>query len=202
MMAHSNDVVTDLNARRPRRPPRAQRRTYRRGASALRSGLEASVGDTIVTRKNNRRLVMNATDFVKNGDRWTVTEVRDDGSLRVQHHAHTHLVTLPAEYVATQVDLGYASTFHGAQGQTVDEGLALLSGGEDRQLFYVGTTRRTPRQPCLRPRRWRRRRAQHHRARGAHPHPPSSKPSSRSSRVTAPSSPRRRCCETSMTRAP
>lgn len=141
MMAHSNDVVTDLNARRPRRPPRAQRRTYRRGASALRSGLEASVGDTIVTRKNNRRLVMNATDFVKNGDRWTVTEVRDDGSLRVQHHAHTHLVTLPAEYVATQVDLGYASTFHGAQGQTVDEGLALLSGGEDRQLFYVGTTR-------------------------------------------------------------
>lgn len=140
MMAHSNDVVTDLNARA--RAARLALSGEPAGPSvALRSGLEASVGDTIVTRKNNRRLVMNATDFVKNGDRWTVTEVRDDGSLRVQHHAHTHLVTLPAEYVATQVDLGYASTFHGAQGQTVDEGLALLSGGEDRQLFYVGTTR-------------------------------------------------------------
>lgn len=140
MMAHSNDVVTDLNARA--RAARLALSGEPAGPSvALRSGLEASVGDTIVTRKNNRRLVMNATDFVKNGDRWTITEVRDDGSLRVQHHAHAHLVTLPTEYVATQVDLGYASTFHGAQGQTVDEGLALLSGGEDRQLFYVGTTR-------------------------------------------------------------
>lgn len=140
MMAHANDVVTDLNARA---------RAHRLATSsaplghevALRSGLLASTGDTIVTRRNNRRLTLNANDFVKNGDRWTITETRKDGSLRVQHTTSAHLVTLPADYVREHVDLGYASTFHGAQGQTVDEGLALLGGHEDRQLFYVGTTR-------------------------------------------------------------
>ncbi|WP_052947180.1 MobF family relaxase [Dermacoccus sp. PE3] len=140
MMAHVNEVVTDLNARA--RHARLAISDAPVGPSvALRSGLEASTGDTIVTRKNNRRLMLSATDFVKNGDRWTITDVRVDGSLRVEHNTLHRSVTLPADYVREQVDLGYASTFHGAQGQTVDEGLALLNGSEDRQLFYVGTTR-------------------------------------------------------------
>lgn len=140
MMAHVNEVVTDLNARA--RHARLAISDAPVGPSvALRSGLEASTGDTIVTRKNNRRLMLSATDFVKNGDRWTITDVRADGSLRVEHNTLHRSVTLPADYVREQVDLGYASTFHGAQGQTVDEGLALLNGSEDRQLFYVGTTR-------------------------------------------------------------
>ena len=140
MMAHSNDTVTDLNARA--RDARLSMSSEAVGASvALRSGLEASTGDIIVTRKNNRRLAISTNDFVKNGDRWHITAVHEDGSLRVQHNTHGAFVNLPAEYVRTQVDLGYASTFHGAQGQTVDEGLALLNGTEDRQLFYVGMTR-------------------------------------------------------------
>ena len=56
MMAHSNDVVTDLNARA--RAARLALSGEPVGASvALRSGLEASVGDTIVTRKNNLSLI-------------------------------------------------------------------------------------------------------------------------------------------------
>ena len=39
----------------------------------LSDGNLASVGDVIVTRLNDRRLAMSATDWVKNGDRWTVT---------------------------------------------------------------------------------------------------------------------------------
>ena len=140
MMAHVNEVVTDLNAR-AREARLAATGAPVEASVALRSGLEASAGDTIVTRKNNRRLMLSASDFVKNGDRWTITDVRSDGSLRVEHNTLHRAVTLPADYVREQVDLGYASTFHGAQGQTVDEGLALLNGTEDRQLFYVGTTR-------------------------------------------------------------
>ena len=35
---------------------------------------QASVGDVIITRTNDRRLRLAANDWVKNGDRWTITE--------------------------------------------------------------------------------------------------------------------------------
>ena len=38
----------------------------------LGDGNRASVGDLIITRANDRRLRITATDWVKNGDRWTV----------------------------------------------------------------------------------------------------------------------------------
>ena len=47
----------------------------------LHDGTHASAGDLIVTRKNNRRLPITATDWVKNGDRWQVDHVAADGSL-------------------------------------------------------------------------------------------------------------------------
>src|SRR5690606_9674957 len=40
---------------------------------ALSDGNRASAGDTILTRLNDRRLRLSATDWVKNGDRWQVT---------------------------------------------------------------------------------------------------------------------------------
>jgi hypothetical protein len=39
---------------------------------ALADGNWASVGDVIITRSNDRRLRVTATDWVKNGDRWTI----------------------------------------------------------------------------------------------------------------------------------
>ena len=41
----------------------------------LADGNQASVGDVIITRSNDRRLRLTATDWVKNGDRWTITHV-------------------------------------------------------------------------------------------------------------------------------
>ena len=41
----------------------------------LADGNRASVGDVIITRSNDRRLRLTATDWVKNGDRWTITRI-------------------------------------------------------------------------------------------------------------------------------
>ncbi len=48
---------------------------------------------------------------------------------------------MPADYVAQDVSLAYASTAHGAQGRTADVGHLLLTPGLDRAGAYVGLTR-------------------------------------------------------------
>ena len=107
----------------------------------LADGTIVSEGDVIITRRNDRRLALSATDFVANGDRWTVASIRPDGALGVRHSRSQRRVTLPADYVAEHVQLGYATTVHGAQGQTVDTSHAVLTGTESRQLLYVALTR-------------------------------------------------------------
>ena len=52
----------------------------------LADGNQASVGDVIITRSNDRRLRLTATDWVKNGDRWTITAVGQHGDLTVRHN--------------------------------------------------------------------------------------------------------------------
>jgi hypothetical protein len=101
----------------------------------------AGNGDTVITRRNDRRLTLSATDWVANGDRWTVTSVRSDGGLDVRHVRSHRRVTLPPDYVSEHVQLGYACTVHGAQGQTVDTSHTVLTGRESRQLLYVALTR-------------------------------------------------------------
>lgn len=43
-------------------------------------------GDQLITRTNNGTLRITATDWVKNGDRWTVSKVTCDRSLTVGHN--------------------------------------------------------------------------------------------------------------------
>jgi hypothetical protein len=50
-------------------------------------------------------------------------------------------VTLPAAYVQTSVELGYASTVHTAQGVTADTMHGVVSGEESRQQLYTMLTR-------------------------------------------------------------
>ncbi len=107
----------------------------------LADGTTVSDGDAIITRRNDRRLTLSATDWVANGDRWSVTSVRPDGALEVRHAQSRRRVTLPADYVAQHVQLGYACTVHAAQGQTVDTSHTVLTGTESRQLLYVALTR-------------------------------------------------------------
>lgn len=137
MLAPTRDLVAELNAR-----ARAVRlaETKPRIEVPLRDGNQASVGDTIITRHNDRRLGVSGTDWVKNGDRWTITGVHA-GALTVRHTVSGLTATLPAEYVPGHVDLGYASTVHTAQGLTADAMHGIVTGEESRQLLYTMLTR-------------------------------------------------------------
>ena len=74
MIAPTRHLVAELNRR-----ARAHRLDHTPAASevALADGNRASVGDVIITRSNDRRLRLTATDWVKNGDRWTITQSAD-----------------------------------------------------------------------------------------------------------------------------
>jgi hypothetical protein len=109
----------------------------------LADGTQASEGDLIITRHNDRRLRTLRGGWVRNGDRWRVTRVHKDGSMQVQRIGPDSggSVILPASYVAEHVDLGYAVTAHRAQGITVDTSHVVVSGSTTRENFYVSMTR-------------------------------------------------------------
>ena len=109
----------------------------------LADSTQASEGDVVITRRNDRRLHTRRGGWVRNGDRWQVTGVNQDGSLRVQRlgQGSEGEVALPASYVAEHVDLGYAVTAHRAQGLTVDTSHVVVSGSTTRENFYVSMTR-------------------------------------------------------------
>ena len=71
---------------------------------------------------------------------WTVAATRADGSITV-HHDERGSVGLPADYVARHVELGWAVTGYGNQGDTVDIGIAVLDGSTSRNHAYVAMTR-------------------------------------------------------------
>lgn len=113
------------------------------GEASISAGRVAAVGDTVVTRANNSKLRYgkNRKNRVKNGDLWTVTGVTDSGELMVTHSSSGHKVTLPADYVTENVELGYASTIHRSQGMTVDRSYVIPSASLDRQGLYVALSR-------------------------------------------------------------
>ncbi|WGH92522.1 MobF family relaxase [Auritidibacter ignavus] len=109
----------------------------------LHDGNRTSRGDVVVTRRNDRRLAL-GTSWVKNNDRWVVTKTWDDGSLTVRREKSKWrtTITLPADYVAANVELGYAVTSHRAQGSTVDTAHAIVHSPEmTRESLYVSMTR-------------------------------------------------------------
>lgn len=101
----------------------------------------AHVGDRVVTRRNDRALVTDRNEPVRNRDRWTVQAVGVDGSLAVAHDQGHGTVVLPADYVRNHVRLGYAATAHGNQGDTVDLGITIVTAGTSHRSLYVGATR-------------------------------------------------------------
>lgn len=75
----------------------------------LRDGTHAGVGDTVITRRNDRKITASTgSDWVRNGDIWTISDVRDDGSLTIRRPGRSYggAIVLPAAYVAEHVDLG------------------------------------------------------------------------------------------------
>ena len=138
MLAPTRKLVAELNRRA---------RDHRLNGNApdavvrLADGNQANVGDVIITRANHRRLRLSATDWVKNGDRWTVTHVGKQGDLTVRHTRSHLTVRLPADYVRESTGLGYATTIHSAQGISADTTHGLLTGQESRQQLYTMLTR-------------------------------------------------------------
>jgi conjugative relaxase-like TrwC/TraI family protein len=99
------------------------------------------VGDEVVTCRNDRRLMTSAGAWVRNGDRWAVTERFADGSLAVASLDGRGRVVLPAGYVSEEVTLAYALTIHKAQGVTVDRAVLVADDATTAEALYVGMTR-------------------------------------------------------------
>jgi conjugative relaxase-like TrwC/TraI family protein len=138
MLAPTRELVSSLN----QRAQDHQRAGADPGRQVeLADGNRASVGDLIITRRNDRRLRVTATDWVKNGDRWTILNLTRTGGVRVRHVRNGRTVTLPASYLCTATGLGYASTVHTAQGVTADTVHGVATGGESRQQLYTMLSR-------------------------------------------------------------
>ncbi|WP_197674719.1 AAA family ATPase [Pedococcus dokdonensis] len=146
MLAPTRDLVCDLNQRaRVHRLAQASGPDQAARSVRLADGNHASAGDLVITRANDRRLRISASDWVKNGDRWTVLDVdpaaTGRGCLTVQHTRNGRVIELPADYVSTSTELGYATTVHTAQGVSVDTVHGLATGQESRQQLYTMLTR-------------------------------------------------------------
>ncbi|MCB0913295.1 MAG: AAA family ATPase, partial [Propionibacteriaceae bacterium] len=138
MLAPTRQLVAALNTA-ARQARLAGHRPGRQ--TLLADDNHASIGDVILTRRNDRTLTSGQLAWVRNGDRWTVTHVHHDGSIDVQHLRNHNRLTLPADYVRASVELGYATTIHAAQGVTADTSHSLITGKETRQLAYTMLTR-------------------------------------------------------------
>lgn len=143
LVAETRDTVTQLNERA--RADLILDGTITPGREVtLHDGTQVSKGDRVITRENDRRLrSKNGKNWVRNGDRWTITAVAGDGSITVRPAGRRFggSLVLPAAYVAEQVELGYAITGHRAQGVTVDTSHVLVTATTTRENFYVAMTR-------------------------------------------------------------
>ena len=103
-------------------------------AITTQAGERIGVGDRVATRRNDRALQ------VANRDTWTLTHIADDGTATLTGSTGQQAV-LPPSYVRQQVELAYAATSYGAQGETTSVGHLLLGEHTGAAGAYVGMTR-------------------------------------------------------------
>ncbi len=120
----------------------------------LRDGAHASAGDWIMARRNDHHA---GTDRpaggITNRDVLRIAGTDPDGcglSVRVERltghdtagrRQWSAPFDLSRTYLAGQTHLAYAVTCDAAEGRTVDSGIAVFTGGEDRQATLVALTR-------------------------------------------------------------
>ena len=110
-------------------------------AVPIGGGEHAHVGDIIATRRNHRYLATTSGERVRNRDQWTVIATHDSGDLTVTPLTGRGQITLPADYVAEHVRLGYAATEMGTQSDTVTESFELASTATSCRNLYVAISR-------------------------------------------------------------
>ena len=188
VIADTREQVATLNAaiRDQRRADPATATQPTRPSMVTARGERIGLGDRVATRRNDPDL------GVANRQTWTVTGIGDDGSLIL--HGHGRDREIPAEYATRFVELAYATTVHGAQGETVDRAHVAIGDTTGAAAAYVAMTRGRTRQHRAPRRRDRRGRPQAV-GRGLRPRPRRPRPSpraggrpSRRSIATAPSS--------------
>ena len=96
-------------------------------------GERIGLGDRVATRRNDPDL------GVANRQTWTVAGIGEDGSLIL--HGHGRDREVPAEYATRFVELAYATTVHGAQGETVDHAHVAIGDTTGAAAAYVAMTR-------------------------------------------------------------
>jgi exodeoxyribonuclease V alpha subunit len=132
VVADTNEQVAALNVAVRERLVDAGRVDDERATSA-NAGQRIGIGDRVATRRNNTNL------GVANRDTWTITGIGRDGSLVVTGELGERC--LPAGYVAEHVELAYASTVHGVQGDTATAAHAVIGEHTSAASAYVGMTR-------------------------------------------------------------
>ena len=132
VVADTRDQAAALNEAIHERLVRAGLVDDRR-TTATRAGELIAAGNLIATRRNDHQL------DVANRDLWTITRVHRDGSLTVLGERGVR--ELPADYARENVQLGYASTAHGAQGTTATTAHLVVSEHTTAASAYVGMTR-------------------------------------------------------------
>lgn len=142
MAAFDNATVADLNGRAQAFRIAREEINANGPSVQLSDGHNAFIGDTIVSRQNERKLTLSqGRDHVRNGYVWTVEGIDDKGRVRARHHGSNAVKTLPAAYVRERAELGYASTVHRTQGRTVDTIHTVMDSQMSRSLAYVAMTR-------------------------------------------------------------
>ncbi|WP_228819172.1 MobF family relaxase [Nocardia transvalensis] len=145
MLAATLDDVAALNLAAQAAHTVSGRVDTTRGSVRLSDNADGHVGDVVLTRLNDNRLRITGGkrrgSGIDNGDLWRIRKVHGDGSITVLGADHRGSVRLPANYVAANVELGYASTVHRSQGSTVDRCHLLMNATLGRALAYVGLTR-------------------------------------------------------------
>lgn len=96
-------------------------------------GERIGIGDRVATRRNHHDL------GVANRQTWTVTGISNDGRLTLRGRGRDRV--LPAEYANRFVELAYATTVHGAQGETVDAAHVAIGDTTGAAAAYVAMTR-------------------------------------------------------------
>ena len=139
IVADTREHVTHLNAAiRDQRS--TEHNTHNSAATAAADpwmvtgrGERIGLGDRVATRRNDREL------GVTNRQTWTVTAIGDDGSVIL--HGRGRDREIPAEYAQRFVELAYATTVHGAQGETVDRAHVATTETTGAAAAYVAMTR-------------------------------------------------------------
>ncbi|WP_229660808.1 MobF family relaxase [Marmoricola endophyticus] len=145
VMASTRDQVADLNAAIRDRlvatghvHGRVQDDGPHQPTVTTRAGQQLGVGDRVATRRNDAGL------GVANRDTWTITAIDEDGALTLARNTQAKTQgqrTVPRTYAIAHVELAYATTVHGAQGQTSGTAHVALDETATAASAYVAMTR-------------------------------------------------------------